>query len=57
MADRYDRYQRLKFERPAEGVLRIVMSNPGRLNSADAVMHRELGEVWRDESRPARNER
>jgi enoyl-CoA hydratase len=48
MADRYAHYQRLKFERPAGGVLRIVMSNPGRLNSADAVMHRELAEIWRD---------
>ena len=48
MADRYARYQRLKFERPADGVLRIVMSNPGKLNSADAVMHAELAEIWRD---------
>jgi hypothetical protein len=29
-------------------VLRIVMSNPGSLNSADAIMHRELAEIWRD---------
>jgi enoyl-CoA hydratase len=48
MADRYARYERLKFERPADGVLRIVMSNPGKLNAADAVMHRELAEIWRD---------
>ncbi len=48
MADRYARYERLKFERPAAGVLRIVMSNPGKLNAADAVMHRELAEIWRD---------
>ena len=48
MADRYARYQRLKFERPADGVLRIVMSNPGKLNAADATMHRELAEIWRD---------
>lgn len=48
MSDRYARYQRLKFDRPAVGVLRITMSNPGRLNSADAVMHRELAEIWRD---------
>jgi len=48
MADRYARYERLKFERPAPGVLRIVMSNPGKLNAADAVMHRELAEIWRD---------
>ena len=48
MSDRYARYERLKFERPAAGVLRIVMSNPGKLNAADAVMHRELAEIWRD---------
>jgi enoyl-CoA hydratase len=48
MSDRYAAYQRLKFERPAPGVLRIVMSNPGKLNAADAVMHRELAEIWRD---------
>ncbi len=48
MSDRYAAYQRLKFERPAPGVLRIIMSNPGKLNSADAVMHRELAEIWRD---------
>jgi enoyl-CoA hydratase len=46
--DSYARYERLKFERPAPGVLRIVMSNPGKLNAADAVMHRELAEIWRD---------
>lgn len=48
MADRYARYERLKFERPAPGVLRIIMSNPGKLNAADATMHRELAEIWRD---------
>ncbi|ODT89658.1 enoyl-CoA hydratase/isomerase family protein [Phenylobacterium sp. SCN 70-31] len=48
MSDRYARYVRLKFERPADGVLRIVMSNPGKLNAADADMHRELAEIWRD---------
>ncbi|MDZ4375713.1 MAG: enoyl-CoA hydratase/isomerase family protein [Phenylobacterium sp.] len=48
MTDRYARYTRLKFERPADGVLRIVMSNPGKLNAADADMHRELAEIWRD---------
>eukprot|EP01035_Chromulina_nebulosa_P004788 gene4788-6523_t len=48
MSDPYARYTRLKFEHPAPGVLRIVMSNPGKLNATDAVMHRELAEVWRD---------
>jgi enoyl-CoA hydratase len=47
-SDRYARYTRLKFERPADGVLRIVMSNPGKLNAADAAMHAELAEIWRD---------
>jgi len=48
MSDRYARYQRLKFDRPADGVLRITMSNPGRLNATDQAMHRELAEIWRD---------
>ena len=48
MSDRYARYQRLVFDRPHPRVLRITMSNPGRLNAADAVMHRELTEIWRD---------
>jgi enoyl-CoA hydratase len=48
MSDRYAAYQRLKFERPADGVLRIVMSNPGKLNAADERMHFELAEIWRD---------
>ena len=45
---RYARYQRLQFDRPHPRVLRITMVNPGRLNAADAVMHRELTEIWRD---------
>jgi enoyl-CoA hydratase len=48
MSDRYARYERLKFDRPAERVLRITMDNPGRLNAADRVMHGELVEIWRD---------
>ncbi|MFO0990158.1 MAG: enoyl-CoA hydratase/isomerase family protein [Alphaproteobacteria bacterium] len=47
MADRYARYQRLKFDRPHPRVLRIAMSN-GRLNSADETMHGELVDIWRD---------
>jgi enoyl-CoA hydratase len=45
--DPYKRaFPSLEFERPAEGVLRIVMSAPGRLNAADAAMHRDLSRVW-----------
>jgi enoyl-CoA hydratase len=48
MPDRYARYQRLAFDRPHPRVLRITMSNPGKLNAADAVMHEELAAIWRD---------
>ena len=48
MSDRYAHYQRLQFDRPHPRVLRVTMSNPGRLNSADAIMHRELVEIWRE---------
>jgi enoyl-CoA hydratase len=48
MSDRYDDYQRLQFDRPHPRVLRITMSNPGKLNAADRRMHGELGRIWRD---------
>jgi enoyl-CoA hydratase len=48
MAAPYDRYQRLVFDRPHPAVLRVTMNNPARLNAADAVMHAELAQIWRD---------
>lgn len=49
MAKRYSGYERLSFDHPAEGVLRIRLDNPNNpLNSADDIMHRELAEVWRE---------
>jgi len=48
MSDIYDRYERLQFDWPADGVLRVTMHNPGRLNAADACMHGELVRIWRD---------
>jgi enoyl-CoA hydratase len=51
MTDLYARYQRLAFDRPAPGVLRISMNNPERLNAADAVMHAELADIWQDVDR------
>jgi enoyl-CoA hydratase len=48
MTTRYSDYRRLKFDWPEERILRITMENPGRLNSADAIMHGELVRVWRD---------
>ncbi|MGA9867576.1 MAG: enoyl-CoA hydratase/isomerase family protein [Acetobacteraceae bacterium] len=50
MTDAYARYTRLKFDRPAEKVLRITMDN-GRMNTADAEMHAELADIWRDVDR------
>jgi enoyl-CoA hydratase len=48
MSDPYARYQRLAFDRPRPGVMRITMDNPGRLNAADATMHAELATIWGD---------
>ena len=48
MTERYSRqFDSLHFEQPASGVLRVVMSSPGRLNAASAAMHRDLADVWR----------
>jgi enoyl-CoA hydratase len=46
MSDRYAGYASLQFERPAEGVLRVVMSAPDRLNAASSDMHRDLAGIW-----------
>jgi enoyl-CoA hydratase len=46
LTELYDRFDSLQFEWPATGVLRVVMSNPGRLNAAGAAMHHDLAEVW-----------
>jgi len=49
MTDRYAKYTRLHFDRPHPRVLRITMGlGQERPNPVDAVMHRELGDVWRD---------
>jgi enoyl-CoA hydratase len=47
MADRYGTaYPSLSFEQPIDGVLRIVLDTPGRLNAVGAAMHRDLSKVW-----------
>ena len=38
----------LSFEDLGDGVLELVMSSAGRLNAADADMHRALAYVWRE---------
>ena len=41
-------YKYLKFARPKDGLLEVVLSNPGKLNSVTADGHAELGRVWGD---------
>jgi enoyl-CoA hydratase len=48
MSDRYAGYRSLKLDWPQERILRIVMDSAGRLNSANAAMHPELAQIWRD---------
>ncbi|WP_449432878.1 enoyl-CoA hydratase/isomerase family protein [Pseudomonas putida] len=47
-ATRYQGYQVIAFDRPAERVLRLTLNNPERLNSLDARGHAELTDVWRE---------
>jgi len=46
MSGRYDAFPSLKFETPEPGILRLIMSTPGRLNAAGPQMHRDLAYVW-----------
>ena len=45
--NRYEAYTALKFEKHPNGVLEIVMGEPGKLSTADHRMHHELAEIWR----------
>jgi enoyl-CoA hydratase len=44
----YRHYKALQFETPEPGILRIVLSHPGKLNAVTEEMHTELATVWRD---------
>jgi enoyl-CoA hydratase len=47
MPERYaETHPSLEFDQPADGVLRIVLDTPGKLNAVDAAMHRDLSKVW-----------
>ena len=41
-----EKYQRLKFDWPAERVLRITISRPERLNALDEIGHRVISYIW-----------
>jgi enoyl-CoA hydratase len=47
MSDLQASFPSLIFDRPEDGILVITMQAEGRLNAADAAMHRDLAEVWR----------
>lgn len=36
----------LSFDQPGQGILRITLCAPGKLNAADAHMHKDLAYVW-----------
>jgi enoyl-CoA hydratase len=48
MSEWQKKYQHMLFDRPHPRVLRVTMNRPERLNATNAVLHRELVEVWRD---------
>ena len=43
---RYEPFPGLKIDRPEDGILRIVLDTPGKLNSVDAIKHQNLADVW-----------
>jgi enoyl-CoA hydratase len=47
MSDPYAAFESLKFDRPAERVLRLRLVKTGKLHAVVARMHKELADVWR----------
>ncbi len=48
MTDRYAKYTKFEFDRPAERVLRMTLNNPKTYNSLDAEGHNQFTYIWRD---------
>lgn len=46
MSSRYDEFTSLEFDYSDDGIMRVIMNNPERLNAADQKMHRELADIW-----------
>ena len=47
----YSGYEHLLFERHPDGVLLITINRPEKYNATNAVLHRELSELWHDLNR------
>jgi enoyl-CoA hydratase len=45
--DKYSAFSSILVDRPAQGVLRLTLNRPDRLNALDADGHRELADIWR----------
>ncbi len=45
-AERYARFDKFRFDRPADGVLKLTFDNPETYNSVDAEAHRQLAYLW-----------
>jgi len=48
MTGRYDSYEKLQLDYPAERILRITFNRPETFNSVDERTHTEMTEIWRD---------
>ncbi|MBU2533144.1 MAG: enoyl-CoA hydratase/isomerase family protein [Alphaproteobacteria bacterium] len=48
MPERYNAFDKLLIERPADGVLKLTFNNPETYNSTDAETHRQLTYIWRE---------
>ena len=44
--ERYAQFTGLKVDRLEPGILRVIIDNPGRLNSVNATTHRDLAAIW-----------
>lgn len=47
----YSAYPSILADMPADGVLRLTLNRPERLNALDGDGHRELADIWRDVGR------
>jgi enoyl-CoA hydratase len=44
--ERYAQFPGLRMDYPEDGILRIVLDTPGKLNAVDSIKHANLADVW-----------